>query len=260
VAAYRRTEEARRLRQLEEAKTEFINLVSHELRTPLTVIRGYMAMIREGDVAPGSPQFERVLPILGSRVEQVAILVEQMIDAARLEGGDGELVVTHVDLRDVVTDVMLAVRRPAGDPHLITYDLPTYPVPVEADRHRLIGILEQLIDNAVKYSPAGGEISLTLAVDDDRARIEVADHGIGIAEADLSRLFTRFGRLVTPENSHVLGAGLGLYLAREAARRLGGDIGVRSHKGVGSVFTLSLPLADSASETAPEPAPRPAIS
>lgn len=259
VAAYRRTEEARRLRELEHAKTEFINLVSHELRTPLTVIRGYMAMIRDGDVAPGTKQFDRVLPLVTSRVDQVAILVEQMIDAARLDGGDAELVISNVDLRDVVTDVMLAMRRAPGEPHVITYDLPAHPVPVEVDRHRLISILEQLIDNAIKYSPAGGEINVSVAVDGARTAVEVTDHGIGIAESDLPKLFTRFGRLVTPDNSHVLGAGLGLYLSREMVRRQGGDIGVRSRKGVGSTFTLTLPLSKPASEPRPEPAPKPAI-
>ena len=260
VAAYRRTEEARRLRQLEHAKTEFINLVSHELRTPLTVIRGYMAMIREGDLAPGTRQFDRVLPILTMRVEQVAVLVEQMIDAARLEGGDAELVVNPFDLRDIVTDVMLAMRRPPGDPHVITYDLPAHAVPVEADRHRVISILEQLIDNAVKYSPTGGEIGVSLGVDATHAFVEVSDHGIGIADADLPKLFMRFGRLVTPDNSQILGAGLGLYLSREMARRQGGDITVRSRRGVGSTFTFSLPLSKPATEPIAEPAPKPAIS
>jgi signal transduction histidine kinase len=112
-------------------------------------------------------------------------------------------------------------------------------------------IVDQLLDNAVKYSPDGGEIECTLARAEGRARLTVRDSGLGIDPANLEKVFSRFGRLVTPDNSHIPGAGLGLFLARENARRMGGDITVSSRPAKGSAFTLELPLAP---ETVPGPA------
>jgi signal transduction histidine kinase len=99
------------------------------------------------------------------------------------------------------------------------------------------------MENAIKYSPDGGPVEVAVTVRDEMARVTVRDRGLGIAEADMSRLFTRFGRIVTSENSHIAGTGLGLYFARELARLLGGEITAASEEGVGSSFTVSLPMA-----------------
>jgi len=116
-------------------------------------------------------------------------------------------------------------------------------------RERLETIVVNLIDNALKYSPPGGAVRLAVATEDASATLRVRDQGIGIAEADLPRLFTRFGRLVTAENSHIPGTGLGLYLSREIARMHGGDITVSSALGQGSEFTLTLPQAGPAAQS-----------
>jgi signal transduction histidine kinase len=104
-------------------------------------------------------------------------------------------------------------------------------------------MLTNLIDNAIKYSPQGGEIEIRLDHDSRVATIMVRDHGIGIGAEQIPVLFTRFGRLVTPETSHIRGTGLGLYLARETARLHGGDIVVASEARAGSTFTVTIPLA-----------------
>jgi signal transduction histidine kinase len=114
---------------------------------------------------------------------------------------------------------------------------------VVADRKRLTTMLTNLLDNAIKYSPAGGDIDVDCEHDDRVARVLIRDHGIGINAEQAHMLFTRFGRLVTPETSHIRGTGLGLYLARETARLHGGDIQVDSTPGGGSTFTVVLPLA-----------------
>jgi signal transduction histidine kinase len=124
----------------------------------------------------------------------------------------------------------------------LEFSSPTDPLVLRSDKTRVAAIVDQLLDNAVKYSPEGGAIVCTLDLSDTRAMLTVRDHGLGIAGEDLEQVFTRFGRLVTRENSHIPGAGLGLYLARESARRMGGDITVSSRPGTGSAFTLSLPL------------------
>jgi len=116
-------------------------------------------------------------------------------------------------------------------------------VTVEVDRGRLLTILTNLIENAIKYSPAGGPVKVGIGVRDGMAEVTVRDKGLGIAAADLPRLFSRFGRIVTADNSNIPGTGLGLYFARELARMQGGEITVRSQEGAGSAFTISLPLA-----------------
>src|SRR5947209_15448255 len=137
-----------------------------------------------------------------------------------------------------------AVTPLATERHEILYTAPRQPVRVVADQVRLGIVVTNLLQNAVKYSPAGGVVQCFVSVDDESecAVASVWDHGLGIAEVDMPRLFSRFGRLVTRENSNIPGTGLGLYLARELARLHGGDITVRSTPGEGSAFTLELPV------------------
>jgi signal transduction histidine kinase len=244
LAAYRRTQEAHRYELLERTKSDFMKLASHELRTPLTVLRGYISMIRDGDIKPATPAFDRAFPIIEDRLNQVNTIVEQMLEAARLEDGKAILNLETLDLGDLAAGSVECIRaRSAGHP--IEYHRPAVSLRLLCDRTRVAAMLDQLLDNAVKYSPAGGEIECSLARLDGRAVFTVRDSGIGIAPEDVGRLFTRFGRLVTPDNSHIPGAGLGLYLAREHARRMGGDITVESRPAEGSAFTLSLPLVAS---------------
>jgi signal transduction histidine kinase len=251
LAAYRRTQEAHRFARLERTKSDFLKLASHELRTPLTVLLGYVSMIRDGDVKPGSAEFDRALPIIDDRLNQVNTIVEQMLEAARLEDGLDPLRLEEFDLADLAGDAVQAFRSRAGDSHAVGFRAPRTGLRVHLDRARVSSIIEQLLDNALKYSPDGGEIECVLARADGRALLTVRDSGLGIDPENLEKVFTRFGRLVTRDNSHIPGAGLGLFLARENARRMGGDITVRSRPAKGSAFTLELPLA-------PEPAANPA--
>jgi two-component system sensor histidine kinase SenX3 len=121
--------------------------------------------------------------------------------------------------------------------------MPGSAVPVVGDRSRLSMIVTNLLHNALKYSPAGGEVRVTCRVADGTAEVAVHDQGVGIAAEDIGRLFTRFGRIVTPETAGIGGTGLGLYLARDLARRHGGDVRVESRPGEGSTFTLRLPAS-----------------
>jgi len=249
LAAYRRTQEARRFEALERTKSDFMKLASHELRTPLTVLRGYVSMIREGDIKPDTPAFNRALPIIDDHLSQVNTIVEQMLEAARLEEDSTRLETDRFDLAEVATEAVDSIRHRAGEGHPIVLKGPLRELQLVGDRGRVAAIVEQLLDNAVKYSPAGGEIECSLQTADGQALLTVRDHGLGIAPGDLERVFTRFGRLVTRDNSHIPGAGLGLYLARRHARLMGGDIEVDSRPQKGSAFTLRLPLA-----TPPSPA------
>ncbi|HLH70344.1 MAG TPA: ATP-binding protein [Candidatus Dormibacteraeota bacterium] len=226
--------------QLEQMKTNLLRLVSHELRAPLAVLRGYLSMVEEGTL-PLS-ELPSVLPLLRARVEEMGHLIDEIMEAARLEDSAVALTVHQVDLREVVVAAVHSLEPLAGSDHPLRLRLSGRRALVKGDRARLALILTALIHNAIKYSPGGGEVQVECRVGPRTASVAVSDHGVGIARRDRPRLFTRFGRIVTPETEHIPGTGLGLYLARDLARRHGGDIHVRSWPGRGSTFTLRLPL------------------
>jgi len=232
-------EHAERMASVERVKSEFLRLASHELRGPLGVLGGYLSMLDDGSLSP--QQLRPVLPVLSGKVAEMNRLVDQMLETARLEEGKLRLDTEHVELGRMVSEAVRAVL-PLGAPrHQVVIDAPLR-VTVHADASRILTVLANLVGNAVKYSPGGGEVRCTVRAEEGKALVRVSDQGIGIAPEDLPRLFTRFGRVVTPQNSHIAGTGLGLYLARELARMHGGDITVESRHGVGSTFTFAMPL------------------
>ncbi len=227
-----------RLEGLERAKTEFLQLASHELRGPITLVRGYLSMMDEGLL--DADAVRRVAPMLTARLDGMSRVIEQMLDVARLEDPDAELERSPADLRDLVEDAMAIVRPMATERHRILLETPRSPVVVDVDRSRIQTALANLLMNAIKYSPDGGEVRCRMARGNRTVVVQVEDQGFGIAETDLPRLFTRFGRLRSA-GQDIPGTGLGLYLTREIVRRHGGDVAVRSVVGVGSTFTLTLP-------------------
>jgi signal transduction histidine kinase len=239
-----------RMAELERSKSHFLNLASHELRTPLSVIRGYLSMLEAGSLDASTPTGRNAIAILSAKALEMNMLIEQMLDAARLEEGRLVFKPELVDAAAALADAVEIVR-PLAARHQLVLDSVVEPVQVTADRERLGTILVNLIDNAVKYSLDGGEVRCSVQARDGRALIAVQDFGVGIAAEDLPRLFAKFSRLSNPQTAHVGGTGLGLYLCRELARQQGGDIAVESTPGEGSTFTLSLPLAATAQQPMP---------
>jgi len=233
-----------RMQALESAKSQFLNLASHELRSPLTVLRGYMSMIADGSFGDLPQGVAHIVPMLTGKLAQMNALIDEMLDAARLEDDRLQLRIEQVDLCEVVRECVRRAEATLQRNQSIAVAGCDAPVIVEADAPRLATALANLVDNAVKYSPAGGDVDCTMSRNGTHVHVAVRDRGLGIASKDMERLFTRFGRIVTAENSHIPGTGLGLYLARELVRMQGGDITVSSAPGVGSTFTLSLPLLD----------------
>jgi signal transduction histidine kinase len=233
-----------RIAALERTKTEFLNLASHELRGPITVIRGYLSMLERGSLGEVPEGARKALPVLTAKADEMNALVEQMIEAARLEEGKLELSTRHADLREVAR-VALEMAQPFTDSaHGLVFDSPDIEIPVLIDVERISTVIGNLLTNAIKYSPAGGPVTLTVSTEDHVGKISISDTGVGIAADRFDKLFTRFGRIVTPETSHIPGTGLGLYLSRELARLHGGDITATSVPGEGSTFVLAVPLAD----------------
>jgi signal transduction histidine kinase len=234
----------RRVEALERAKGAFLNRASHELRTPLTVLRGYLHLLEDGAFGELSEEMTGdVVPALITSVEEINSLVEGMLVAARLEYGV-ELALEPLDLRQVVRDTVRGVEETfAGEvAPTVVVETPAHPVTVLADREQLSTIFANLVRNAMKFSPAQGEVRCSVAARGVVGSVAVGDHGPGIPPEQLPRLFTRFGRIDVPGAAGTRGAGLGLYIARELARMHGGDVTVQTEPGLGSVFELTLPL------------------
>ena len=234
-------EKANQLAGLERAKSEFLRLASHELRGPAAMLGGYLSMMEDEALGPIPERMRPVLPLLKAKAAQINMLANEMVEAARLEDRRLQLKRRRVELRDVLRrSLSNATATLDANHHLRFDDRADGPVTIQADVMRLEIIINNLIDNAIKYSPKGGDITVELTVAGGLALVSVRDVGIGIAPEDLARLFIRFNRI--DPKPDVPGTGLGLYLARELARLHGGDLVAVSKLGEGSEFTLSLPL------------------
>jgi signal transduction histidine kinase len=247
TAGLERARVTERLAAIERNKTQFLNLASHELRGPVTVVRGYVSMLEEGLLGDLNERGRKAAPVMAAKVLEMNLLLEQMIESARLEDGALTLRESERDLRDIVRAAVDSARPLLDDKHEIKLDVPNRAVPVRVDAERIQTIVANLISNAIKYSPAGGAVSCEVATRGGVSRVFVKDAGVGIDSKDLPILFTRFGRVSTPQTDHLPGTGLGLYLGRQLARLHGGEITVDSEPGRGSTFTLHLP------ELAPAP-------
>jgi signal transduction histidine kinase len=229
--------------ELEQVKSDFLNLAAHELRGPVATARGYLTMLAEEGVRWPAAQQTQMLDTAMRKLDQIRFLVDQMLTTARIE--DHRLLLEHtvLDLRRVVEDTAREVTYAIQPEHELILDVGSDPAPVRCDHRRTAAIIANLLDNAFKYSPEGGLVEVKCRVEPaGSVQVTVRDHGLGIAEEDLPRLFTRFGRIVTAQNSHIAGTGLGLYLSRRLALMHSGEISVESEPGVGTTFLLTLPL------------------
>lgn len=248
--ANRIQEHMERLADLERAKSGLLNLAAHELRAPIGVLRGYLSMVEEGDIREIA-DVRRLLPTLLAKVGEMHAMVNQMLETARLEEGHLALHLSRVDLRQPVRRAVGQGAVLARPGHWLVLDMDPTPIWVTGDAERILTIAGNLLDNAVKYSPDGGEIRCSVRREGGMATVRVTDHGLGIDARDLPRLFQRFGRIVTAENSHIAGTGLGLHLCQELAELHGGEITVRSEPGLGSTFRLALPVASDVESAEP---------
>jgi signal transduction histidine kinase len=232
--------EAERVQALEQLKGEFLNIAAHELRSPLAIITGYVSMLLDGTLM--DPDRHKALLRIAEKSEEMGQLITEMLDTARMEAIGLDLSVAPIDLLEALESAMRVIEPVLGANHQFRRRGRLVALPVMADRSRVTTMFVNLLDNAIKYSPGGGDIAVEWSRRADSGQVRVTDHGIGISPEQQSLLFTRFGRLVTPQTSHIRGTGLGLYMAREIARRHGGDIVVNSAVRHGTTFTVTLPL------------------
>lgn len=231
-----------RMAALDKLKSDFMNLTTHELRSPLAIVYGYLSMIQSGVLGELSAELGEAVSASVQSVELMMQLVTELVEMARMDDSHlADRPREEVDVAEVVTEA--AARVAASERHRLCLEAGGEPVLAVGDRSQLLRVFSNLVDNAVKYSPAGGEVRVSLRRRADQAVVDVTDQGIGIPAPAMDRLFTRFGRIATPASQGISGTGLGLYLCREMVRRIGGDVTATSVEGRGSTFTVRLPLA-----------------
>lgn len=239
-----------RERELDRQRSDFLTVAAHELRTPLTPLSMYLQSI-ERRLARGQP----IEPDLASKakrqVGRLGKLVEDLLDVSRLESRRMQIAHERIDLNDLAEQVVADFRANARSHELVLRRLQS-PVVVEGDRPRLEQVLVNLLGNALKYSPQGGQVVVRVGESRSEGRISVVDPGIGIPSEDQARLFQRFFRAANATTRNYSGLGIGLFVSNEIVRQHHGRFEVTSEIGAGSTFTFYLPLA--AGETA-APAP-----
>jgi signal transduction histidine kinase len=235
---------AEALAELEHARREFMQIASHELRTPLTVIRGYASMLEDGSLGEVPPSARQALKTLLNKSTEMRVQIERMLLLGRLEDGAAPSQLTPLDLRSVVRDAVERVRPQVqlkeGD---LAMELAPAPLPVLGDAERLATAVDNLLQNAVKFSEGPPRIEVVGDRQDGRVRLAVKDHGIGIPEAARQHLFEKFYRVNDPQLHNVAGTGIGLYLVRQVVEGHGGRVKVESQPGEGSTFEIDLPVA-----------------
>ncbi|GGQ73163.1 hypothetical protein GCM10010166_48980 [Couchioplanes caeruleus subsp. azureus] len=226
----------------ERLKSDFIAMVSHELRTPLTPIIGYVDLLRSRGERMTPQKRLDALNLIGDRAGHLSRLVEDLLLASRF-GDNPEEMSLHVSVAE--HDLHALVEQAARDlgSERIVVDLPPGPVPVRCDDGRTLQVLANLIGNGLKYSPEDTEVVVQMRLEETCAYVDVRDRGRGIPADQLEKIFEKFHRVEDPMTMSTGGTGLGLFIARQLARAMDGDVTVESVFTRGSVATLALPRA-----------------
>jgi two-component system phosphate regulon sensor histidine kinase PhoR len=243
ASAYRSTIEALvRLEEISQLKSDLLKTVSHELRTPMTVLAGYMDMMRDGSLGNVPAEWEKPLEQVGAKVAELNRLVQMMLDASRAEGPTMQVNLEEVDIGAAVAMAVSAQEDEAQRLHRsLRLEVPRQEVRGRADRDKILVVLRNLIENAIKYSPEDSTIDIGLSAGPDVVRVWVADRGTGIPDDDKARVFEQFHRIERPETRNVGGTGLGLFIVKQLVEVQGGQIVVEDRPGGGSIFTFAIP-------------------
>jgi two-component system, OmpR family, phosphate regulon sensor histidine kinase PhoR len=229
------------LRRLEHVRTEFIANVSHELRTPLTAIQGYLETLLGGALEEGE-HARRFVEIAFRHTERLGRLLNDLTDLSNIELGKVSLRLAPTPLRPVVDSVLELVAAKARDGEVAVTAEVSDAIAVEADRDRLVQILINLVDNAVKYTPAGGSVTVRARpTADGRIEVSVSDTGVGIPRADLPRITERFYRVDKARSRELGGTGLGLAIVKHLVMAHAGDLAIDSEEGRGTTVRVLLP-------------------
>ncbi len=232
------------LRLSDQVKSDFVSSVSHELRTPLASILGYLEILSSGEVGDLTELQSEFLDIIDTNSHRLLTLIDDLLTLSGLENGKLAMRFEAFDLSELISGGVQAERPALTERGLeIDLELPGAPVQITADTHRLGQVVDNLLANAIKFTPDGGRISIRLTEADGLAELIIEDSGIGISEDDLARLFERFFRAGSATEQAIPGTGLGLAISKGIVEAHGGAIAVSSELGYGSTFTVLLPTA-----------------
>lgn len=227
---------------LEAQRQEFLSVMSHELRTPMTGVKGYLSMILEGDAGEISPDVKEFVAQAYIANDRLIRLVEHMMKVARVQEGKISLKIGKVNIGREAKMIVSDFQIPAKEKKLTLEYAGGGDLCVKADPDRAREILMNLVSNAVKFTPEGGQIKVSHRLDDNWVITDVADTGVGIKKEDQDRLFEIFSKGNLSLAGQEKGTGLGLYLARRLAEAQGGKLWLEhSEPGKGSTFSLALP-------------------
>jgi PAS domain S-box-containing protein len=226
--------------ELESAKSDFIATVSHELRTPMTAVYGAARTLLRPDVELAAEDSRELLEMIASQAERLAQITEEVLLASRLDRGAVTVEQKPVDVAEIARETARTMEPQL--PKRASLDVTAAEsVYATGDPDRIQQIVMNLIDNAAKYSPYGGRITVSVEENGADVRLAVADEGVGIPPGEQEAIFEKFYRVDPELTQGPGGTGLGLYISRELARRMGGDISVSSEPAQGSTFVLKLP-------------------
>jgi two-component system phosphate regulon sensor histidine kinase PhoR len=231
------------IRRLERARRDFVANVSHEFKTPLTAIQGFSETLLEGALEDSGNR-QRFIEIIHEHALRLGRLTDDLLRLAQIEAGQLQLESEPIAVADVIEPCIEITQVKAAQKGLI---LEVHPAPglpaIQGDLRSLQGVVQELLDNAVRYSSIGGRISITTTQAESEIVISIADTGIGIPQADQNRIFERFYRTDPARSRESGGTGLGLSIAKHLIEAHGGRIKVESEVGKGSTFAIILPIA-----------------
>jgi PAS domain S-box-containing protein len=229
-------------RLVEQVKSDFVSTVSHELRTPLTSIYGFAETLLRQDVMFGDEERKTFLRYVASESQRLTAIVDTLLNVARLDTGDLQVNLAPTDVRAVVGQAVELAEAGAVNGHRFVVDMPEEPLPARADPEKLRQVFSILLDNALRYSPEGGTVTVGAERKRDTVEVTIADEGVGIPQSDLEQIFRKFYRGADATlRTGAGGTGLGLFIARGLVTAMGGRIWVTSQEGEGSRFSFELP-------------------
>jgi signal transduction histidine kinase len=234
-----------KLRELSEMKEEFLALTTHDLRSPLTVISGVISFFTSGRLGELSPEQKNMVAMMERNAQSLIELVNDLLDASKLESGTMRLDLSSIDLRSLVNELRETMEPLAREKGIALEDhIPANLPAIRADRTKLRRIVVNLLSNALKFTGKGGTVEIRAAPEDEGLiRISISDTGVGIAREDVERLFDKYEQARSRATRGEKGTGLGLYITKQLVELHGGEIKVDSEIGKGSTFSFTLPEA-----------------
>ncbi|MDD5212976.1 MAG: PAS domain S-box protein [Candidatus Gracilibacteria bacterium] len=231
-----------KLKELDDKKSEFLNIASHELRTPMTAIRGYISMMLDGDFGEINDTIKQYLGKILNNSRKLLDLINDMLDLAKLESSRLNLLVDNFDMLKLIGEISAELKPLILDKkHRLELTSLSPEIFVETDRDKMKHAIVNLLSNAIKFTPDVGIIKIDCRQDDSSVYIEISDNGIGISENNQKIIFERFGQVKNSLTRDINGTGLGLPIVQSTINRLGGELTLISSEGKGSKFTIKIP-------------------